>query len=1109
MADTPPPDPATTPPGQGTPPPGWGEHPPEQNASSPDQGTSGGGVPQPPAAPGPGAPNVGRGGQWRVPELPGSRPRSTGAAGSDAARQGRPDGRSPGAAGAPGRSGTPGRSGGAARQLPPFLRRPDRQKNARPDAPGRQDGGEDPGSAGSPAQNATKKAAGKAGKALGNKVAPGVGGKIGEALGSKAAAALISFLPLLIATFFLLPLLLTSGDSLGGFVGPGLTIDTADEAGVAGGEPDVVQRDIPAEYLDAYLEAASQVGVPWPVLAAVGKATTDHGRFSPYDDACPLRDPLGNAARAQQTILARVTALQTQLDAAQADEEAASLKEDSWSRDGGAPPPRPSDLTALDLRLAELVIAQEQLGTSHRQCLRDRDPQRQENLPPGAELLAVPAWDFVPAGTDAGRIVPAPDGFRFDVFWGRWVRDWDDELDGDDRTVFVEPADGDASQPDEIAGYDGPMMLAAGVITNPNRDRRTLTAAVFAVAETLLSIRVELERDLDESLVNWTLDSSHADGVWSQAVDLLPVVTLLDEPSAGCPFDPAGPTASLVEAIWRCELAGRPLYLAYDITVVADGTLVGYRLVPADAAVETLVGEALRVAAGFSGLGEQSCDRSAVTAGVFPLTAAQAAAAGVERCDRVGNITAAARLVAAGESVPPAARTSQGDYGVLLGGWASLGAAAGSAQTQAAFAASGPDAAALSSPACRQAATEWAARTAADPSSPISAAWLAAQPADALDRVRTWGGATFDGGGACGTLSAASASRLARRALATLDSDRMYSAVIADVSPELVALRLALLQEALPDTPAEAPAWGVDSFVPRLSAATLAWPQVEATPSAGLRLGLEPSYFVIPMAVRYGGTVPEDERAGQWLLTAGALWQASTALFGSDDIDALLEALAQMEADPLSGTLSVTELADKAGVDLSAAVRFLAVYRQLAEELGRAPTARELLDDLYQTPVAGANGLICPVDGARAGARPGFINDWQFCRGKNCSRRHEGNDIFAPTGTPIRAVADATVTRVRCVGCGGRGQGWGSYGELGGVTVTYRTENGWEWYNAHLDTVAAGIAPGVKVAKGAIVGTVGRTGNARDSSPHNHLGLFIGGRPTNPFPVTSIACGSR
>lgn len=138
-------------------------------------------------------------------------------------------------------------------------------------------------------------------------------------------------------------------------------------------------------------------------------------------------------------------------------------------------------------------------------------------------------------------------------------------------------------------------------------------------------------------------------------------------------------------------------------------------------------------------------------------------------------------------------------------------------------------------------------------------------------------------------------------------------------------------------------------------------------------------------------------------------------------------------------------------------------------------------------------GIVCPVQGAVAGRD--FSNDWGYPR--SGGRFHQGNDIFAARGVPVVAVHDATIVR------------WNPPSAptaLGGITVTYRTADNTEWYNAHLDTVAGGIAPGVSVSRGQIIGTVGQTGNARTTPPHLHLGRRQGGTWVNPWPTIAGVC---
>jgi septal ring factor EnvC (AmiA/AmiB activator) len=137
------------------------------------------------------------------------------------------------------------------------------------------------------------------------------------------------------------------------------------------------------------------------------------------------------------------------------------------------------------------------------------------------------------------------------------------------------------------------------------------------------------------------------------------------------------------------------------------------------------------------------------------------------------------------------------------------------------------------------------------------------------------------------------------------------------------------------------------------------------------------------------------------------------------------------------------------------------------------------------------SGGYCPVVGAVAGRD--FSNDWGYPR--SGGRTHQGNDIFANQGVPVVAIQGGVVVRTTPVDQG-----------LGGITVTYRTGDGSEWYNAHLHTIADGIVPGVSVAAGQQIGTVGKTGNARTTPPHLHLGRRVNGSWVNPYPTVAPLC---
>lgn len=101
----------------------------------------------------------------------------------------------------------------------------------------------------------------------------------------------------------------------------------------------------------------------------------------------------------------------------------------------------------------------------------------------------------------------------------------------------------------------------------------------------------------------------------------------------------------------------------------------------------------------------------------------------------------------------------------------------------------------------------------------------------------------------------------------------------------------------------------------------------------------------------------------------------------------------------------------------------------------------------------------------------------------NTIRAHRGTDYAAPTGTPVRATADGTVT-------------WaarnGSYGKL----VVIEHQGSFETKYAHLNDYADGIKKGTRVRQGQIIGFVGATGGA--TGPHLHYEFLVDGVHKDP-----------
>ncbi|WP_238613339.1 M23 family metallopeptidase [Candidatus Oscillochloris fontis] len=65
----------------------------------------------------------------------------------------------------------------------------------------------------------------------------------------------------------------------------------------------------------------------------------------------------------------------------------------------------------------------------------------------------------------------------------------------------------------------------------------------------------------------------------------------------------------------------------------------------------------------------------------------------------------------------------------------------------------------------------------------------------------------------------------------------------------------------------------------------------------------------------------------------------------------------------------------------------------------------------------------------------------------------------------------------------------------GGISVAMIGDDGVRYYGSHLSALAEGIAPGVRVEAGQLLGLTGKSGNARNTPPHVHFGIS---RPTTP-----------
>jgi murein DD-endopeptidase MepM/ murein hydrolase activator NlpD len=103
-------------------------------------------------------------------------------------------------------------------------------------------------------------------------------------------------------------------------------------------------------------------------------------------------------------------------------------------------------------------------------------------------------------------------------------------------------------------------------------------------------------------------------------------------------------------------------------------------------------------------------------------------------------------------------------------------------------------------------------------------------------------------------------------------------------------------------------------------------------------------------------------------------------------------------------------------------------------------------------------------------------------------RAHQGIDYAAPTGTRVRAVADAVVDHA-----GPKG----GYGKA----VILRHHGAYTTVYAHLSRIA--VRRGARVAQNDTIGFVGQTGWA--TGPHLHYEFRISGKARNPFAIAMPA----
>jgi murein DD-endopeptidase MepM/ murein hydrolase activator NlpD len=118
-----------------------------------------------------------------------------------------------------------------------------------------------------------------------------------------------------------------------------------------------------------------------------------------------------------------------------------------------------------------------------------------------------------------------------------------------------------------------------------------------------------------------------------------------------------------------------------------------------------------------------------------------------------------------------------------------------------------------------------------------------------------------------------------------------------------------------------------------------------------------------------------------------------------------------------------------------------------------------------------------------------WSDDWLEPRFTPTFHLHQGNDVFAARGTPVRAPFAGVVRYAPNEGAGGNA----AY-----VTVP----DGTYYYMAHLDSFSTKIPSGATVKQGDVVGFTGDTGDATGGATHVHFEIHPrGGAAIDPKPI--------
>jgi murein DD-endopeptidase MepM/ murein hydrolase activator NlpD len=165
----------------------------------------------------------------------------------------------------------------------------------------------------------------------------------------------------------------------------------------------------------------------------------------------------------------------------------------------------------------------------------------------------------------------------------------------------------------------------------------------------------------------------------------------------------------------------------------------------------------------------------------------------------------------------------------------------------------------------------------------------------------------------------------------------------------------------------------------------------------------------------------------------------------------------------------------------------IAEERRKKAARARVARAERVLNGAATT--VGASGVIigggswaCPAPGSS------FVDT--FGAPRSGGRRHQGNDMMAPFGSPIVAVVSGSIEH--------------STSNLGGNQIWLHGSDGNSYFYAHLSSY---VGPPRSVVLGELIGRVGNTGDAAGGPTHLHFEIHPGGgAAVDPYSTLRAHC---